>query len=61
MSIRLENHSMQKLLKNEKVISNNDIRAISCGLEETSHVLVKKMKVIDHKERKSWQNPILRN
>ena len=61
MSIHFESYSLPNALKEDIVVSSEDTAKISKRLKKTNRGLVKKMKVIGRKEKRSWQKSILRN
>lgn len=61
MSINFEIHSIPSVLTGDVVATNEATAEISKRLRKTNRKLVKKMKAIDRKEKKSWQKSLVRN
>lgn len=61
MSIFFESYSLPDVLTEDFVVTKEEVAEISKRLRKTNHKLTKKMKAIDRKEKRSWQNSLLRN
>ncbi|HIR89313.1 MAG TPA: hypothetical protein IAC96_10210 [Candidatus Fimimorpha faecalis] len=61
MAIHFETHSIPNALTGDIEVPNEATTKISKRLTKTNRKLVKKMKVIDRKEKRSWQKSLLRN
>ena len=61
MSLHFESYSLPDALKKNTVVSSENKAKISKRLRKTNHSLIKKMKAIEHKEKRSWQKSLLRN
>lgn len=61
MSIHFETYSIPSVLTKDVIIAAEDTAKISQQLSKTNRNLVKKMKAIDRKEKRSWQKSLIRN
>jgi len=61
MSIKFETYSISDILTKNAEVTREDTVKISKRLKKTNRKLVKKMKAIDRKEKRSWQKSLLRN
>lgn len=61
MSLHFESYSLPDALKENTVVSSENTAKISKRLRKTNSSLVKKMKAIRRKEKRSWQKSLLRN
>lgn len=61
MAIHLKTYSIPDILTEDIVVSTENTAKISQRLRKTNRALIKKMKKIRRKEKKSWQKSFLRN
>lgn len=61
MAIHFENYSLPNDLTENIVVSSENTAKISRRLRQTNRSLVRKMKAIGRKEKRSWQKSLLRN
>ena len=61
MALHFESYSLPDALKENTVVSSENTDKISKRLKKANNSLVKKMKAIGRKEKRSWQKSHLRN
>lgn len=61
MAITFEYHEIPKTLIGDVVVPTEEIAKITIRLRKTSRNLNRRMKLIDRKEKKSWQKSRVRN
>lgn len=61
MAIHFETYTIPDSLTEEVAVASENTAKISKRLRKTNRSLVKKMKAIGRKEKRSWQKSLLRN
>ena len=61
MAIHFETYTIPDSLTEEVTVAGENTAKISKRLRKTNRSLVKKMKAIGRKEKRSWQKSLLRN
>ena len=61
MSLHFESYSLPDALKKNTIVPSENTDKISKRLRKTNYSLIKKMRAIERKEKRSWQKSLLRN
>ena len=61
MPIQFKNYSIPSALTKDVVVTEEDEEKISKRSRKTNRKLAMKMRVIDRKDKRSWQKSLLRN